>query len=207
MKYRIQYHVVGNLRFISHSDTARMLGRVFRQIALPLSYSQGFSPHPLLSFSPARAVGISSLCEIVDVVLDQDLEPEEIMEMINAAAPPCFKARSVTRITPADFKLKEIAAAEYIIKYPQNISFSEDKLTAKMSADAITIKKYSSKKGTVEVDVKKYVFGAQMFGQNCIRAKLKVGERNVSPIAFAEYLFDSRDEALASLITRMSLSV
>lgn len=207
MKLRIIYHIAGNLRFISHNDTARMLARLFRQIDLPLAYSQGFSPHPLLSFSPARAVGLSSLCEIVDVVLAKPLSPEEIKLKINQASPVGFKVKSITPINDDDFKLKEISKSEYLIHFDKELGFTPEKLKEKCEADEITIKKYSSKRGTVEVNVKDYVFGASFEGENNIKVTLKVGERNVSPIAFAEYLFDSREEALASLITRFSFSL
>lgn len=206
MKLRITYEISGNLRFISHKDILRMLGRLFRQVDFPLAYSQGFSPHPLLSFSHARAVGVASLAEIVDVGLSEEVALPEIISRINDAAPSGFVVRGAKMIDANDFKLKEISRAEYTI-YNDDINLSEDEFLQKMQASEVVIKKYSSKKGTVEVDVRDFVFEGTYISPHEVKIVLKVGERNVSPIAFSEYLFGSRKAALSSIITRNSFIV
>ena len=45
------------VRFVSHLDILRLLQRAFRRAGVPLSYSQGFNPHPLLSFATALSTG------------------------------------------------------------------------------------------------------------------------------------------------------
>ena len=41
------------VRFVSHLDIQRLLQRAFRRAGIPLAYSQGFNPHPQLSFATA----------------------------------------------------------------------------------------------------------------------------------------------------------
>jgi radical SAM-linked protein len=52
-----------------------MWERALRRAELPLSYTEGFSPRPQLSFGLALPTGCASLAEYVDVVLD-DHRPE-----------------------------------------------------------------------------------------------------------------------------------
>lgn len=49
--------------FVSHLDMQRLFQRAFRRADLPLAYSNGFNPHPLLSFATALSVGYTSDCE------------------------------------------------------------------------------------------------------------------------------------------------
>src|SRR5580658_8908821 len=54
-----------------------MWERALRRSGLPVAFSQGFSPHPLLSFGLALPTGCESLGEYLDVRLDQ-VRPDEV---------------------------------------------------------------------------------------------------------------------------------
>ena len=69
MKVRIRFSKVGKVRFTSHRDLARMWERAFRRVALPLAYTQGFSPRPKVSFGLALPTGAESVAEYLDVEL------------------------------------------------------------------------------------------------------------------------------------------
>lgn len=69
-KVRLRFSKLGKVRFTSHRDTARIWERALRRAALPVSYSEGFSPHPRLSFGLALSTGHESLGEYLDVDLD-----------------------------------------------------------------------------------------------------------------------------------------
>jgi radical SAM-linked protein len=75
MRIRIRFAKLGKIRFTSQRDVARMWERALRRAALPLAYSEGFSPRPQLSFGLALPTGCESLAEYLDVVLD-DRRPE-----------------------------------------------------------------------------------------------------------------------------------
>ena len=56
---RVAFTEHGKVRFVSHRDVARAFERAFRIEKLPLSFTQGFSPRPKVSFGLAlsRAAG------------------------------------------------------------------------------------------------------------------------------------------------------
>lgn len=70
---RFRYTKLGKIRFTSQRDVARMWERAFRRIGLPVAWSGGFSPRPLLSFGLALPTGAESLGEYLDVRLDEEL--------------------------------------------------------------------------------------------------------------------------------------
>lgn len=75
MRIRFRFSKLGRIRFTSQRDVARMWERALRRAALPLAYTEGFSPRPQLSFGLALPTGCESLAEYLDVVLD-DSRPE-----------------------------------------------------------------------------------------------------------------------------------
>ncbi len=69
-RLRFRFSKLGKVRFTSHRDVARMWERALRRSRLPVALSQGYNPHPLLSFGLALPTGCESLGEYLDVRLD-----------------------------------------------------------------------------------------------------------------------------------------
>jgi radical SAM-linked protein len=69
-RLRFRFAKTGKIRFTSHRDVARMWERALRRSPLPVAWSQGFVPHPLLSFGLALPTGCESVGEYLDVRLE-----------------------------------------------------------------------------------------------------------------------------------------
>lgn len=64
---RIKYARGNGMRFFSHLDMIRLFERVLRRADIPILYSQGFHPHPKMSFAPPLALGCLSDAEYLDL--------------------------------------------------------------------------------------------------------------------------------------------
>jgi radical SAM-linked protein len=84
---RLQYTKLGKVRWISHRDVARALERAFRVAALPLAFSEGFSPRPKVSFGLALSTGHESDAEYVDLVLAEPVPLDDLSTRLSAALP------------------------------------------------------------------------------------------------------------------------
>src|SRR4051812_31283057 len=69
MRVRVRFSKLGKIRWTSHRDVARMWERAFRRTGLSLSYTQGFSPRPKVSFGLALPTGHESVAEYLDLDL------------------------------------------------------------------------------------------------------------------------------------------
>lgn len=87
MRVILQYTKSERLKFISHLDLMRAFHRALRRAELPVAYSQGFSPHPKLSFASALPVGMSSEGEYADAIFSQVIAVSSIVERLNTALP------------------------------------------------------------------------------------------------------------------------
>ncbi len=97
VEYRLRFSKEKNLKFLSHLELIRTMERAFRRAQLPLVYSEGFHPHPKLSFGPALAVGISSNDEYLDFQLVHDIAPEKIKTDLNQCLPDGIKTIAIVR--------------------------------------------------------------------------------------------------------------
>ena len=69
MRAIYQFGKTRRLMCVSHLDLQRFMQMALRRSALPVAYSQGFNPHPLLSFASALAMGWTSEAELMDIKL------------------------------------------------------------------------------------------------------------------------------------------
>ncbi|MGH4024009.1 MAG: TIGR03936 family radical SAM-associated protein, partial [Pseudonocardiaceae bacterium] len=86
-RVRLRYAKRGKLRFTSHRDVARTFERALRRAGLPMAYSQGFSPHPKISWVGAAPTGTASEAEYVEIQLVAEADPEVVRAEVDAVLP------------------------------------------------------------------------------------------------------------------------
>ena len=87
-RLRLRFTKAGKVRFTSHRDVARMWERALRRSRLPVAYSQGFVPHPLVSFGLALPTGCESRGEYLDVRLGPPAPEETSLADLAAVLSP-----------------------------------------------------------------------------------------------------------------------
>jgi len=75
-KVRFRYSKTGKSKYISHLDLVATMQRALLRTGIKLKYSEGFNPHPYISVALPLPVGYSSLCELMDVGVLDDILPE-----------------------------------------------------------------------------------------------------------------------------------
>ena len=98
MLIRIAYQKTREGRFLSHLDSAHSWERSIRRAGLPLAYSQGFNPHPKISFASALAVGTTSDAEYMDMELSEELPVEEVQRALEQGLAPAFQITRMKRM-------------------------------------------------------------------------------------------------------------
>ncbi|MEW6309237.1 MAG: TIGR03936 family radical SAM-associated protein [Bacillota bacterium] len=115
-------------RWVGHLDLARAMARAVRRAGLPLAYSQGFNPHPKLSFALPLAVGMTSRRDYLEVGLAEPVAPVEFSARLNSQLPPgltCLQAWPLPEGSPA--LAARVGAATYAVRWPGS---SPEALTA-----------------------------------------------------------------------------
>lgn len=97
-KFRLRFRKAGDLRLVSHIDLLHCFERLLRRAALPFACTQGFHPKPKIVFAQALALGVVGVGEVVELEVNAELPPEEVLARLNRHAPPGIAFTSCTRL-------------------------------------------------------------------------------------------------------------
>ena len=155
MRAMIRFGKQPRLRFISHLDLQRFFQRALNRTGLPIAWTQGFNPHPILSFGSALALGWTSEYEILDVKLSAPMGRKRTEEAMRAALPvdlPVLEVRMVDDRHPAPMAM--VRASDY------EITLSGETAAATLDAAEEFLRRESvmavrkTKSGEREVDIR-----------------------------------------------------
>lgn len=166
------YSKTGLIRFISHRDLMRIFFRGFSRISLPIRYSEGYSPHPRVTFCPPLKVGMSGHNEIMEIYLTGLVEPEEIIVDLNKVLPEGMNI-SEAYISNQDFISlgKMIKSAEYHVPIPESIQVNDRGIIDFMEASEINVE-YKKKNKIKTINIRMGVEQLEII--NSVRESMKL---------------------------------
>ena len=116
-RLRVKFGRREEVKFISHLDIMRFWERALRRAAIPLAYSQGFTPHAQLSVAAPLAVGVTSEAELMDVWLKRWMPPQSFMMMMRSQLPRGFDLFDIWEVSLNLPSLQSLVAfAEYRVE-------------------------------------------------------------------------------------------
>lgn len=156
---RVKYKKEDEMIFISHLDLQRLLQRAFRRAKINLSYSEGFNPHPKMSYGNALALGVESQGEYVDIEIEDDIDVKEFLERINEQLPEGIKFIKGQEIDPKTPSLSSVIVyGEYIfnidLESPLSKEFVKSRVLNFIKSEEIIITKKNKKGKKVDVDIR-----------------------------------------------------
>ena len=86
-EFRLTFVKEGRAAWISHLDLLRTFQRVFIRSGMVIRHSNGFHPHPIMSFVLPLSVGQTSACELLDFETAEDLPAAEFPARLNPYLP------------------------------------------------------------------------------------------------------------------------
>ncbi|MDR1774421.1 MAG: TIGR03936 family radical SAM-associated protein [Clostridioides sp.] len=156
---RAKFKKEGDMIFISHLDLQRLLQRAFRRAGIDLAYSEGFNPHPKMSYGNALALGTESQGEYVDIEIKDDITPEEFIEQISKQLPAGIqftKAIEITNETPSLSSIIDYGEYIFTIELKRALSkeFVKGKIVDFMNKPNFFVEKKNKKGNIIEVDIR-----------------------------------------------------
>ncbi len=115
---RLRFSKTDRAKYISHLDTNRVFSRAFARAGINLWYTEGFNPHPYMSFSLPLSLGVESLCENVDIRVPDDISNEEIKSRMNNVLPSGIR---IVDVFDSFMDSCEIAFSDYVFKFEFNL--------------------------------------------------------------------------------------
>ena len=194
MKVRSKFSKIGRLKYIGHLDVMRFFQKAIRRAALDVSYSEGFSPHMLMSFAQPLGVGLTSEAEYFDLDLISASSSAEMIRLLNEQMPPEIRVLSIVRIPEdkANKCMSLVSAADYSIRFENSDILSyRDAIEKFLSADEINIVKKTKRSETL-TDIKPLILRSGFSGGE-LQLMLAAGSvNNLNPRLVLTAFFDSQ---------------
>jgi radical SAM-linked protein len=136
---RIFFEKKDMAKYISHLDLMRCFSRAVKRAGIDIWYTEGFNPHPFMTFSLPLSLGTESFCESVDIRTNDEMPFDEIKERFQSTLPDGIR---VTKVAAPVHKANEICFSEFeILFYTEKSELVLSSLKEKIGADEINVEK------------------------------------------------------------------
>ncbi|MCT4627321.1 TIGR03960 family B12-binding radical SAM protein [Halodesulfovibrio sp.] len=203
---RIWYSKEDTSVFLSQLELQSIFERIFRRVELPLTFSQGFHPLPLISFGRALPIGVASKKEWVNIFIREPFTPEEVFKKLISAFPSGMHPVAVERLSMAK-KQAQPYAETFKVEYAGNEERKADFIQAfkDMLEEESIMWTRTTKKGERTMDVRP-VFAKVIFNEDDITITLDWTDIYVSPVNIVKAItpgFDVLDFKMTKLEQHM----
>jgi radical SAM-linked protein len=206
-KVRLRFAKRGDLRLVSHHDLLRCLERMVRRAQISVATTQGFNPRPRITFALALALGIESLCEIVDLELAEPLDPAELLARLRAVAPPGFDWLGALAL-PQNTRPPRPQAVEYSFPVEEGRRAAAFVALQSLLESKTAPLNRMRPKGESVFDLRPHLIGADLTAEGLLLFRLKVAsDGSARPEEVLEALALNDLLAQGVFLTRTSLEL
>lgn len=172
LKIRIKFRKYGVMKFIGHLDLMRFFQKVMRMADIAICYTEGFSPHQVMSFAAPLGVGVTSDGEYLDIEVHKTAASADAIQALNAVMPDGMEITGYVRLDDhAKTGMSIVCAADYEIWFKEESGIPDkirdmERLKTDLSdfyekpQEILVTKK--TKKSEKVLDLKKLVYDFQV---------------------------------------------
>lgn len=182
LKVRVKFAKEGAMKFIGHLDIMRYFQKAIKRAGLDVAFSEGFSPHMIMSFASPLGVGITSTGEYFDMELKSATSSSDMVKRLNDSMAEGMKILSIRQVEDgkASKAMSLVVAADYRLKFRETAKLPEnwkEKLEEfKAQKEIIILKK--TKKSEKELDICPFIYKLSLEENDEIFMQLAAGSSN-----------------------------
>lgn len=207
---RVWFTKDNECKYISHLDLNRIVMRALHKSKLNIWHTEGFNPHPFVTFALPLSLGFVGVKETMDIrMLDDDYDKDEIVNKLNDSLPDGIHIYDVTEPV---MKPGKINKALFEIKI-QDDTVSVDTLynnfLSLIEQDEILVMKKTKKKILKEIDIKPHILKIKVADyNNYIKCKVLLpagSTNNINPTLLVNAYNNKYNTDAFSQITRLDI--
>ncbi len=198
IKLRMKFSKHGPIRFLGHLDVMRYVQKAIRRAEIDIKYSEGYSPHQILSFAQPLSVGATTDGDYMDMTLLSCVSPKQVMDDLNNAMNEGIKILSVSELPEkCENAMTSVAAAEYLISFRENKApeFDLSKAFKSFMDQKEILAQKKTKSGEKTIDIKPLIYKWEILDNSRIHVLLSAGSAaNLKASLLVECLYRFMDE-------------
>ena len=169
-RVRVRFDKQGLLRFISHRDLMRLFERALRRAGLPLAVTQGYNPHPRLSFPLALGTGMAGENEVMEFELCEWMPLGAVREALTRQLPPGLLLRDLRAVSPQGSTT--VTAIRYQVRFLGPPPVTDDQVASLLVRESIPVGR--TRKGEPKtVDIRPFLTRLHLEG-DCLSVECAV---------------------------------
>lgn len=180
MKIVFQFEKNEPVRYISHLDIMRLFQRCMRRADIPMAYTQGYHPHPVLSFAMPLALGYTSGAEFGEVTLAEEMDIKTFLCVINRSLPTGIVVTAAKGMRDDSKALMpQVRASTYEAYFASAGSLREEAETLLDKGSVMKTKQ--GKNGPRVIDIRPLILNLYADGSTLRMTVKTSGEESLSP--------------------------
>ena len=182
LKVRVKFAKEGAMKFIGHLDITRYFQKAVKRANLDVAFSEGFSPHMIMSFASPLGVGITSTGEYFDLEFNSATTSSDMVNRLNDAMAEGMMILCSRQVEDgkASKSICLVSAADIIFlfclidKLPEKLIEKLDEFKAQK--EIVILKK--TKKSEKELDIRPFIYKLSLEEKDEIFMQLAAGSSN-----------------------------
>lgn len=209
MKLRVKFSKHGAIKFIGHLDVMRYFQKAIRRAGIDITYTEGFSPHQIMSFASPLGVGLESNGEYMDIEVNSLTSSQDILKRLNRQMAEGIEVLEVKLLQEsAGNAMASVAAAKYTIRFREGYEPDFEYkvlLNAFYQQDEIVVTK-KTKKREATFDMKPFIYDCHVENDGAISLTVDASSSgNIKPSLVIRAFYENCGKELnevALMITR-----
>ncbi len=162
MKVRVKFSKYGIMKFIGHLDVMRYFQKAIRRAGIDIVYTEGLSPHMVMSFASPLGVGLTSDAEYMDIEIRTPITSREAIDALNRVSAEGIEVTGFYQIPEgkASKAMTLVAAADYTVRFRSGHEPKGDwqsGISHFFARQSISVLK-KTKKSEKEVDIRPMIY-------------------------------------------------
>lgn len=203
MKLRIKFSKHGPIKFIGHLDVMRYFQKAIRRADIDIAYTEGFSPHQIMSFAAPLGVGLESNGEYMDIEVNSITSTQDTLDRLNRQMAEGIHVLEAKLLPEnAGNAMASVAAAKYTIRFREGYEpdFDYKKLLGEFYQQEEIIVTKKTKKSESTFDMKPYIYDCHIEDDGSISLTVDASSSgNIKPSLVLSALYEKNGKELTEL--------
>lgn len=170
-KLKVAYSKQGQAKYFGHLELVNIILRALRRAGIPLKFSQGFHPKPLISFEDPLPVGLEGQKEHFYLEVAAGFNAQSILERLNQQLPEGLRAIDCQPAAARSLR-NNLTAASYVVTNKDGF-FDEKELINFNNSQEVIYRRTNRKGKTKELDLKELVLNIELLAPDRLQMTLR----------------------------------
>ena len=194
-KLNVYYAKRGQAKYFGHLELVNIFLRALKRAEIPVKYSQGFHPKPIISFDDPLPIGIESHQEHFTLAVADFVKPDAVLQGLNTHLPDGLRVHGC-RLAPLKPRAHRAKSSVYQVSIPGH-DFDAQKLAAFVNSSEATFTLTNRKGKLKKIDLKDMVINIELPDSKHMLMTLKSEPgKTVRPAEVLRHIFGLPEEEI-----------